>query len=224
MTYANVTVLIPTLNEAKNIGELVRILRLYKGIKIIVADDGSTDGTQEIVRKLKGVKLLDRSKEPVHGLTASILDAARHIETKFFVVIDGDLQHPPEKIKNIVEKLHNGADLVMGIREKVVGEWPFSRRLMSAVATNLARIRLVRWVEDPMSGFFGVRSVLFKLVLAENEKKFEKEGYKVLFDFLKYMPRPISVGKVYYDFGQRHSGTSKIAHKHKISLLKSLIK
>ena len=64
MDYSSVTVIIPTLNESENIGELIRMITgTYPGIKITVADDGSTDGTGKIVRaigKANGkVKLLD---------------------------------------------------------------------------------------------------------------------------------------------------------------------
>ena len=228
MSYEDVTVIIPTLNEGKNIGELIDLISSsYKGIKITVTDDGSSDDTAEIVKKFnksnKNIKLLDRSSEKIKGLTASVIDAVKITKTQFLVVIDGDLQHPPEKIREIIDKLRQGNDIVIGARAKVLGKWPVQRRLMSLIATSIARLRLMSTVADPMSGFFGVKSEVFGKVLAVKENKFEKRGYKVLFDLLKSIPGA-RTANVYYTFGERRRGESKIGGIQVISFLKSIIK
>lgn len=226
MNYKNFTVIIPTLNEAENISELISIIcSSYNGIRIIVADDGSSDGTREIVRKIgrsnRNVKLLDRSARAIHGITASVIDAARAAGTTYAVVIDGDLQHPPEKIGEIAERLREGSEVVIGTRQLVIGGWPLHRRMMSIIATNLARARLMRSIKDPMSGFFGARNELFRSVAAANKKRFVKEGYKVLFDLLKCAPTA-KIAEVPYNFGERKRGKSKIKARHVIYFLKSL--
>src|SRR3990167_553648 len=126
MNYTGTTVIIPTLNESQNITELLETIRRnYPEAKVIVADDGSTDGTKEkaaaIERKNPNIKLLDRSNDKTHGLTASVIDAVKTADSEFVVVIDGDLQHPPEKIKEITKKLGEGNDIAIGTREKVEG-------------------------------------------------------------------------------------------------------
>jgi len=83
MDFAQVTVIIPTLNEEKNIDTLIQKLAgLYPGIHIIVSDDGSSDNTQEKVllfaQKNLSIQLLDRSKEPIHGLSASVVDGIKN--------------------------------------------------------------------------------------------------------------------------------------------------
>jgi dolichol-phosphate mannosyltransferase len=228
MSYADVTVIIPTLNEGKNIGELVKIISSsYKGIKIIVADDGSRDDTAAIVKKFektnKNIKLLDRSAEKIKGLTASVVDAVKITKTQFLVVIDGDLQHPPEKIRAVIDKLRQGNDIVIGTRAKVLGKWPVQRKMMSLIATSIARIRLMSTVQDPMSGFFGVKSELFGKILTVKENKFEKKGYKVLFDLLKSIPSA-RTANVYYTFGERKAGESKIRTTHVMHFLRSLLR
>lgn len=228
MSYRDFTVIIPTLNEAKNISELIGMIgNSYDGIKIVVADDGSSDGTKEIVMKLgksnRNVKLLDRSRERIHGITASVIDAAKSAGTPYIIVIDGDLQHPPEKIGKIAERLREGNDIAIGTRQLVIGSWPLHRRLMSLIATNLARARLLRNIKDPMSGFFGARNGLFMKAAAENEERFVKEGYKVLFDLLKCAPKA-KIAEVPYNFGERKRGKSKIKARHVIYFLKSLLR
>ncbi len=226
MSYRDFTAIIPTLNEARNISELIMMIgSSYNGIKIVVADDGSSDGTGKIVREIgrrnRNVKLLDRSRAPVHGITASVIDAAKAANTKYVVVIDGDLQHPPEKIGEIAEKLRKGNDIAIGTRQLVIGKWPVQRRMMSLIATSLARIRLMMNVKDPMSGFFGARNELFRSVAAASEKRFVKEGYKVLFDFLKCAPKA-KIAEVPYNFSERKRGKSNIKARHVIHFLKSL--
>ncbi len=227
MNYKDFTAIIPTLNEAENISELIRIISgSCNGINIMVADDGSSDGTTEIVSRIgksnRNVKLLDRSMENLHGITASVIDAAKAAKTPFIIVIDGDLQHPPEKIGEIAEKLTEGSDIAIGTRRIVVGSWPLQRRAMSLVATSLARIKLGRHVADPMSGFFGARRELFVNAFEKNRHRFVKEGYKVLFDLLKCTPKA-KITEVTYTFGERKRGKSKIRAKHIIHFLKSLI-
>jgi len=230
MDYSNTTVIIPTLNEEKNINKLIDlIVKLYPGINIIVADDGSNDQTQAIVRNLnkrnKKITLMDRSNEKIHGLCASVIDAAMQTKTENMVSIDGDFQHPPEKIKEIVEKL-NYADIVIGNREKVMSKWPLRRKLISKIATILAKARLQMKgtiVKDPMSGFFGIRTKLMKSIIQKNGNKFEKKGYKILFDCLKYSPK-VKVSNVNYIFGLRKSGTSKISGRIIWLFLKSVFR
>ncbi len=228
MAYSDITAIIPTLNEAENIEETVTIITAkYKGIRVMVADDGSTDSTGIIAKRIAqrnaNVKLLDRRREKAHGITASIIDAATKAKTSYIIVIDGDLQHPPEKIGEIAGKLREGKDIVVGTRKAVIGGWPLNRRLMSWIATNLARMRLGRRVSDPMSGFFGAKRELFTSAAEKNGRRFVKEGYKVLFDLLKCTPKA-SLAEVSYNFGERKRGKSKIRARHVMHFLKSLIR
>ena len=228
MGYSDITIIIPTLNEARNIGDLLMmLLRSYKGAKAIVADDGSGDGTRGIVqrigRKHRSVIFLDRRSSGTHGLTASVLDAALNVKTAYFVVMDGDMQHPPEKVAEIVEKLRRGCDIVIGTRTKVEGGWPAQRKLMSVIATTAARIRLMKNVKDPMSGFFGAKAGLLRKAIAKSSGRFEREGYKALFDLLKILPNAKTC-EVPYVFGERLRGESKIGQKQVFSFVRSLLK
>jgi len=226
--YENITVIIPTFNEHENISELLNLIaKSYPKIKIIVSDDGSKDKTQEIVegqaKKNKNIFLLDRSKEKIHGLTASVYDAAKKAETKYIVVIDGDLQHPPEKIKEIVKELRKGYDIAAGARKKVF-YWPIKRKIISRTANILGKTRLfIKGADckDILSGFFGAkREIITKI----EKEKFEMQGYKILFDILKNTERKAKIKNVYYVFGERKKGRSKIGLKQIISFVKAFFK
>ncbi len=228
--YSNTTIIIPTLNETENIGQLLnKLTELYPEINIIVADDGSKDGTQQIVKNLSISKnnlstnlvLLDRRNEKIKGLCASVIDASRAVTTPNLVVMDGDLQHPPEKVGELITALNNHS-LVIGTRNKIKEPWSMHRKSLSVIATKLAKLRAD--YNDPMSGFFAVKTELINEILNKHEHKFEKTGYKVLFDMLKYLPKDTGVAEVNYDFLLRDKGKSKIGSKQILSFLRSLFK
>lgn len=225
--YSEVTIIIPTLNEEKNIGELIEyIIAHYPKIKIVVADDNSKDRTPEIITKIseknKNVLLSEKKKYEIKGLTAGVLRALEKVNTEKTIVMDGDFQHPPEKIKDIVDCLEN-YELVVGKRRSVK-KWGVFRKVMSRIATFLGKLRLTLQptkCQDIMSGFFGIKTKRLKNC---DMGKFQLEGYKILFDFLKQNKKKISTAEIEYDFGIRLGGTSKIGRKEIKAFLKSLLR
>jgi dolichol-phosphate mannosyltransferase len=219
--YSEITFIIPTLNEVGNINKLISIVTSrYKGSKIIFADDGSTDGTQEEImvwsKKFSNIKLLDRSKETIHGLTISVISAAIKVNTKYAIVMDADLQHPISKIDEIYRKLHE-YDLVVGIRT-TVRKWGWHRRLLSksmAIFSYIVfKLRGRPTCNDMMSGFFGIRSSIFKKIIEKNKDLYVLTGYKVLLDTLRLADSSIKIGEVKYStFHIRKEGKSKFKLK-----------
>jgi dolichol-phosphate mannosyltransferase len=229
-SYVEYTVVIPTLNERDNIITLLDMLReLYHGISIIVVDDGSPDGTCTILKSYGKIHsrlhICDRANKEIHGLTVSVLEGFRFVKTPYTIVMDGDLQHPPEILKSMIKQSHS-ADLVVGWRKRV-HKWRIDRRLMSLIATSLARMRLLGKTapRDILSGLFLVRTKLIKETLhAHNFKKYELKGYKILFDFVKMQQFPLRIKNVSYDFGFRDTGESKMGLKHGFLFIRSLFK
>ena len=164
----DITLILPTLDEEKNIKDALDIVNnLYPGISVIVADDGSADKTQDLVMDYKqgNVTLLDRSAEKENGLTGSILDAVRLVNTEHIIVMDADLQHPPEKIANIAETLRYN-DIVIGMREKVEGDWPFHRKMMSINPEKPLRISK-KWMLISANYLAVLTDMLYCLALAK---------------------------------------------------------
>lgn len=221
MTYAETTVIIPTLNEEKNIGRLVDLLKTdYLNIKIIVADDGSSDQTLALAQK-HGAYVLDRKNEKIKGISAAVVDALNLVQTENLIVMDADFQHLPEKISEIVEKLKEN-DLVIGTRETVPETWPWLRKFQSKIAISLANLRLKQKITDPVSGFFGIKTELFKQIKKDN---FELRCFKILFNILKNIKSPeIKIAEVNYSFNLRELGQSKLSQKHIRYFLKNLLK
>ncbi|MBI5064878.1 glycosyltransferase [Candidatus Woesearchaeota archaeon] len=215
----DLTIIIPTLNEEKNIPRVLQACKTYTK-NILVVDDDSTDKTRQLAEKA-GAKVIHRTKNK--GLTASVLDGVQNTKTKYFIVMDGDGQHDITKISKIRELLESH-DLVVGVRESVPG-WPWHRKLMSKIAENLGKIRLKLTgtnCGDILSGFFGARTEYVQKYLEKYPRCFVLEGYKVLFDILKNS-KNLKIEEVNYVFLERKEGKSKIGKKQVIAFLKSAI-
>lgn len=228
--FSDLTIIIPTLNEGENMQKLVRsITKKYRGASIIVADDGSTDNTKVIVeafsRRHRGnVMFLDRKRSKVHGLTASVLDGALAAHTKKIVVMDGDMQHPFEKVGDLARVLDD-YDMAIGVRS-TVKDWGVFRKIISKCMAlfvhSVFRLRRLNTCNDMMSGFFGIRTKLFKSLINENKKSFVPEGYKVMLDILRTADRTVRVKEVRYStFHLRRHGKSKLGIGQAVNTLKS---
>lgn len=224
------TIIIPTLNEQENISNMIsHLLSIHPLLSIVVADDGSIDGTSEIVKEwnLKNQKVifLDRKGELIKGLTISLVDALNIIKTKYFFVIDCDFQHPPEKITEGIKLLSEGNQLVIGCRSSVEG-WGISRKIISWGATTLGKFSLLLRrrprPKDIVSGFFGGEVDFVREIIEKHPKTISPKGYKLLFDLLKVIPRKTPIGEFSYVFNVRELGESKISTKHILVYFRSL--
>ncbi|MBN2180475.1 MAG: glycosyltransferase [Sedimentisphaerales bacterium] len=230
-SYSDITIILPTLNEERNISKVINsIVSCYKDCHIIVSDDGSKDNTKQKVMDIqyKNLKFLDRGKEQIHGLTVSVLDAIELVESKHFIVMDADGQHPYEKIEDIANMLRNKGGLVIASRVEVEKEWSFLRKLLSFIGTAIAKSSLLfrrkNYLSyDVLGGFFGCDFKSWKNCVSSDSdiKRFMPKGYKVLFDFLKIAPRELKLEEIYYKFATRRADVSKINIKIYFEFLKS---
>ena len=226
--YGNLTIIIPTLNEQGNIGRVIRVLgKMYPGVRIIVADDGSVDNTKkEVIAASKrfNVQFFDRMHMQVHGLTASVIDAALRVRTDYIIVMDGDMQHPPELVGSMYRKLLE-YDIVIGVRVEVK-DWGLHRvilsRGMAIISYVVFKARGKPVTRDMMSGFFGIRSGIIKALARRRRKDFVMHGYKVLLDILRMADREVSICEVEYStFHRRIYGRSKLKLRRMAEVLES---
>jgi len=221
------TVILPTYNEEENIGNMIACIReLHPDFKILVMDDNSKDGTRDTVLSIMesddGVSFITRDMND-KGLSASIIHGIVESKTEFFINMDSDFQHPPSALKEIHGKLSSGADLVIGVRNDRTA-LSFGRWTSSWVAHTMANFTLKfngkQASTDVMSGLFGGRTELFANVITEHEANFERKGFKALFDLLKFAPDDVTIEDVYFEFGERQGGESKISSKVIFSVMR----
>src|SRR3954454_20504911 len=112
-----VSFLIPAYNEAANIVEVLdRVDALPFDKQVIVVDDGSTDGTADLVASRNGVLLL---RQPNRGKGAALRHAIEHIDGDIAVIQDADMEYDPAEVPKLIEPIQRGAaDVVYGSRRK----------------------------------------------------------------------------------------------------------
>lgn len=144
---------------------------------VLVVDDGSPDGTSEIVREKSAeypnrIFLLQRSGKLGLG-TAYIAGFKYGIEKNYDYIfeMDCDFSHNPKDLVRMLEALENGADVVVGSRYVKGGgtvNWPMDRRILSYGASLYVRLITWMWVKDPTAGFVGYhRKVLETIDLSK---------------------------------------------------------
>ncbi|MGI6879075.1 glycosyltransferase [Microbacterium sp. gxy059] len=209
------TVVVPTFNEVDNVAELVRRASAAlagRDAEILFVDD-SSDGTADAVRRAARsaplpVRVVHR-EQPVGGLGGAVVEGFRLAAADRCVVIDGDLQHPPETIPLLADRLEEGdADVVVASRYagggSAGGLADRTRELVSrgsnAVTRAMFPVRL-RDVTDPMTGFFAVDRRALDL------ETLRPRGFKILLEIL--VRQPLRVAEVPFAFGDRFAGRSK---------------
>ena len=215
---SRVILLIPTYNEAENIGLILkRIFQVDPRLHVLVIDDSSPDGTARVVeakqREFPHLELLQRRQNP--GFAQSYLDGFTRVkhDKNFDVVVtmDADFSHDPQEIPAMLDVIHGGAEAVIGSRYAKVRNFrhiPLWRRVLSRFANEYVRLILHLPVSDCTSGFIAMRrEVLEKLPLTG----IRTEGYGILFE-LKYRLHQagFEVAEHAVDWPDRHLGASKM--------------
>jgi dolichol-phosphate mannosyltransferase len=208
-----ISLIVPTLREAKNlqilIPEACNILKAGTGsqYELIIVDDDSHDGTEELVKKLSKkykVRVIVRKGEK--GLSSAVIRGFKEAKGDYLIVMDADLSHPIVLLKKIIEKAKQGYDVIVPNRYIKGGgaeKWPLVRKVISRVATSFARF-LTR-VEDPMSGYFAMKRDVIKGITLN------PIGYKIFLEILvkgKYDRK--NIVSIPYVFRNRILGTSKL--------------
>jgi len=152
--------ILPALNEEGSVGQVVAEIRAFDpGFEILVIDDGSTDATADEARRAGSRVVRLPYNVGIGGAVQTGYQYARDHGFQIAVQIDGDGQHDPRELKQLLEPIARGtADMVVGSR--FLGEQlyraPFARRLgirvLSAVVSLIIRQRMT----DPTSGFRAV--------------------------------------------------------------------
>lgn len=214
------SIIVPTFNEAENIEKLiVGVFSSYPEAEIIVVDDNSPDGTAKIAEGLAGkynVKVLCRMGE--RGLASAVIAGFKLASNDIMGVIDADFSHPLARIPDLVKKVTEGYDLVVGSRYTKGGRienWPSFRRLTSKGAKLLARG--LTGVKDPVSGFFFFRKKVLQGV------SLNPTGYKIGLEVI-VKGNYNKVAEVPITFTDRRVGQSKLNVKEYKNYITHLVR
>lgn len=229
-------VIVPTRNEAENVAPLVERLTTTVGnasVAVVFVDD-SDDSTPERVAEVAAsstttaVELIHRERcERGGGLGSAVvvgLRRAAELGATWAVVMDGDLQHPPEIVPDLLSRgEQSGADLVVASRYvgdgSAAGLSDRARELVSSGATRLSKLtfpRRLRNCTDPMSGFFAVR------LEAMDFERLRPRGFKILLEIVA-RSRGLRITECSFTFADRLSGESKASWQEGALFVRRLV-
>jgi hypothetical protein len=216
----SLSVVIPTRNEADNVGPLVEVLRAaLDGLLVdVVFVDDSDDATPTRIREVAAADHERFSVRMIHregiarraGLSGAVMEGMAEARHRWVVVMDGDLQHPPATIRQMIREVEgSGAGLVLATRYVRDGSPEGlarpARRVVSAASRSTARAmfgRRLAEVSDPMTGFFLLDRNAVDL------RRLRPRGFKILLEILVSHPE-LEVREVPFVFEARLHGSSK---------------
>ena len=217
-----VVVCLPTYNERDNIGGLIEGLNAQRAnlphdFEILVVDDDSPDGTQDVVREMQArfdnVRLLTGAKQ---GLGAAYVRGIEHamgiLGADIVLHMDADFSHDPAILPKLVERIDAGYDLAVGARYVEGGrlspDWGWRLRLISRVANSGIRVIAgITQIHDCTSGYRAYRASMLRRV----DLSGVPHGYAAL-TYLAYqsLMAGATVAEVPITFSNRVQGTSKL--------------
>jgi dolichol-phosphate mannosyltransferase len=226
-----VCVIVPTYNEKENIDPLVtQLLALPMRVHIIVVDDNSPDGTGEIAGRLAvenagRVSVIHRPGKLGLG-TAYIAGFKEALAEGADLVcsMDADFSHDPRYVPDIVDKINQGYDLVIGSRYVRGGgsTQTLDRKLFSWGANTLTRVLLGLHAHDTTAGFRCFRRQALESLDLDSIKS---SGYSFLFEMLFTVEqRGWKVGEVPIIFQDRRMGASKISRNEIFKALGTMLR
>lgn len=216
---ADSLVIIPTYNEKENIEKIIRkVFSLTYPFDILIVDDGSPDGTAQIVKSLQqeypeSLHLEERKGKLglgtayIHGFNWALKN-----QYEFIFEMDADFSHNPEDLIHLLDACKNGADMVIGsryIKGVNVVNWPMNRVLMSYFASGYVRLITGIKIQDATAGFICYRRKVLETIPLD---KIKFVGYafqiEMKFTAIQYGFKVIEIPIIFTD---RTAGISKMS-------------
>ncbi len=219
LAVADCTVIVPTYNEAENIGQLIPHILAHPRFRVLVVDDGSPDGTGDIVAQIAAgnprVGLLRRPGKQGLG-TAYLAGFRRALEegAEFIFEMDADFSHDPRYLPDLLRAAEAGADLVLGSRYVPGGgttDWGLGRQLISRGGNLYAGIILGLPVADATGGF---RCYRRRVLEAIDLDRVRSNGYAFQIEMAyRTLKAGCTIAEVPIIFPDRRVGRSKMSRR-----------
>ena len=216
MTHKSITIIIPCYNEQEILKETYnRIKKVVSELKLdtymLFINDGSTDNTKKILTEIKkdsAVKVINFSRN--FGHQAAVTAGINNCKSDLAVILDADLQDPPELIPEMIETLkNNNANVVYAVRKLRKGE-----NFIKKASAKLFYRLLNRFSEIPIPVDTGDFRLIDKNIISEFNLLKEREKYvRGLVFWVGFKQVPF-----YYEREARSSGTTKYPFKKMIKL------
>lgn len=174
----DVSIVIPTYNERENIAKLIPHIEDVLSVnnikgEIIIIDDNSPDRTgklaEELNKRYKNIIVIHRDKKQGVGSARKL---GFSVATKDVIIsMEGDNTNNPEYIPQLIKKIEEGADLVIGsryLKESKIINWPLRRRIISKVANFIARLFAGSNISDVTCGYRAFKKSAYNAIYIES--------------------------------------------------------
>ncbi len=222
------SIVIPTLNEEENIAKLISKIRKEIGqpFEIIVVDDGSTDKTIELLKKLqtrmgRKLRIIRRKKR---GLGGAILTGLKAARGNLIVTMDADLSHEPSDINRMLKRIE-GYDVIVGsryLKDARIRNISWKRLLVSKVANFITK-RLLGLEPLDLTNNFRIyrRSALEKIPL----EKIQNKSFSFLVEILYLLTNAgCKILEFPIIFSERRDGLSKLSKWQYLKFLQTVFR
>lgn len=221
------SIIIPTYKEVNNLACLLEKFNhpAFSGKKfeVILVDDNSDDGSVELMQQLRAdypwARMIVRKEQ--RSLSRSVVFGFERAAHPLLVSMDADLSHPVEAIPAMLDSLEEDkVDMVIGSRYipggSVEESWPERRKMISKTCALLTKHLLMLQVNDPLSGFFAVKSATLQRGNIQNPT-----GWKIALEIM-IKCRCLNVKEVPIHFSDRRFGKSKLNAKVGMAFMRQL--
>ena len=214
-------VIIPTYNEKENIEKMVRkVFSLSKDFDLLIVDDGSPDGTAQIVKILQSEfsnRLFIEERKGKMGLGTAYIHGfkwALQRSYQYIFEMDCDFSHNPDDLIRLLDSCEKGSDVAVGSRYCTGGKvtnWPLGRIMMSYFAS--VYVRMVLWIniKDTTAGFVCYRRKVLE-TLELDKIRFMGYAFQIEMKY-KASRKGFVVSEVPIVFTDRVEGVSKMSTK-----------
>ena len=212
-------VIIPTYNEKENVAAMIdKVLSLDGNYNLLFVDDGSPEGTADIIRDKQKqcperISLICRSGKLGLG-TAYIAGFKWALENNYDLIfeMDCDFSHNPDDLKRLTARLEADADVAIGsryVRGVNVVNWPLSRLLMSYFASKYVKIITGMPVCDATAGFVGYRAEVLGTIDLDRVQMIGY-GFQIEMKYTAWKHK-FRIAEESIIFVDREAGTSKMS-------------
>jgi dolichol-phosphate mannosyltransferase len=215
-------VVVPTYNEAHNIHKLIKaVMRLKESLDLLIIDDGSPDGTSDIVKELQKTyenRLFIIERAGKLGLGTAYVRGFKFALDRGYTYVcemDADFSHSPKDLPRLIERVRSGkADVAIGSRYKrgiSIVNWPLSRLILSYGANVYARMVTGLPVYDTTAGFKCIHRKVLESISLDN---ISSNGYAFQIELhFRAWKAGFKIKEVSIIFRERQEGVSKMSKK-----------
>lgn len=225
------SIIVPTRNESGNVEPLLRrVQTAVRGLDVeVIFVDDSSDDTPDTIRRVSPcfpfpVRVVARPPERRNGLGKAVVEGMMAAQGDWLCVMDGDLQHPPEVIPQLLDHAFATQSTLVAASRLTAGGGTeglsFRRKLISYGLAALSHVvfpKRLKQITDPLTGFFLVRRD------ALNPAELQPEGFKILLEVLVRSPN-LHVSEVPFEFAERNAGESKANSREALLLFKQMFR